>query len=111
MKNIATWIEKDRNKHFDEIFAGTDFRLWNARVEDVPLDEMQGLMLSGGSDISEEFLTQPVPDPSLIKEPELARDKWEFSTLHWVLGKQLPIFAICRGHQVLNVALGGTISS
>src|ERR1700733_13710325 len=109
MKNIATWIEKDRSKHFDEIYAGTDFRLWNARVEDVPLDEMQGLMLSGGSDISEEFLTQPVPDPSLIKEPELARDKWEFSTLHWVLGKQLPIFAICRGHQVLNVALGGTL--
>jgi putative glutamine amidotransferase len=109
MKNIATWIEKDRGKHFDEIFAGTEFRLWNARVEEVPLNEMQGLMLSGGCDISEEFLTQPVPDPTLIKEPDKARDKWEFATLPWALGKRLPIFAICRGHQVLNVALGGTL--
>jgi putative glutamine amidotransferase len=109
MKNIATWIEKDRGKHFDELFAESDFRLWNARIENVPLDEMQGLMLCGGCDISAEFLTQPVPNPTHIKEPDLSRDKWEFPTLQWALGKRLPIFAICRGHQVLNVALGGTL--
>jgi hypothetical protein len=40
MKQIATWIEKDRNKHFDEIFATTDFKVWNAREQDVPWNEM-----------------------------------------------------------------------
>ena len=109
MKHIATWIEKDRGKHFDELFAGTDYRVWNARVEDVPWDDVGGLMLSGGCDISAEYLTQPVPDPGLIKDPEVARDKWEFSVLHKALADELPIFAICRGHQVLNVALGGTL--
>ena len=110
MKHIATWIEEDRGKHFDELFAGLpEFRLWNARVEDVPWDEVSGLMLSGGCDISAEFLTQEVGDPAQIHEPEPARDKWEFSALHRALGAGLPIFAICRGHQVLNVALGGTL--
>jgi putative glutamine amidotransferase len=109
MKHIATWIEKDRDKHFNEVFAGTDFRVWNARVEDVPWDDVRGLMLTGGCDVSVDYLTQPVPDPEQIKNPEPARDKWEFSVIHPALEKGLPIFAICRGHQVLNVALGGTL--
>jgi putative glutamine amidotransferase len=109
MKHIATWIEKDRNKHFDELFANSQFRLWNARVEEVPWDDVGGLMLSGGCDISAEFLSQEVPDPAHILEPELKRDQWEFPALHKALGDGLPVFAICRGHQVLNVALGGTL--
>jgi putative glutamine amidotransferase len=109
MKHIATWIEKDRNKHFDEIFHGTDFRLWNARVEEVPWDDVRGLLLTGGCDISADWLGQKVPDPALIREPDAARDKWEFPALRQSLAKGLPIFAICRGQQVLNVALGGTL--
>jgi putative glutamine amidotransferase len=109
MKHIATWIEKDREKHFDELAAAHDLRLWNARVEEVPWDEVRGLLLTGGTDISTEFLTQPVSDPALIHEPDAARDKWEFPTLHKALADGLPILAICRGHQVLNVALGGTL--
>ena len=109
MKHVATWIEKDREKHFDELFAGSDFRIWNARVEDVPWHDVRGLMLTGGCDISVDYLTQPVPDPAQIHEPEPARDKWEFPALHRALESGLPILAICRGHQVLNVALGGTL--
>jgi putative glutamine amidotransferase len=109
MKHIATWIEKDREKHFDDLFANSGFRLWNARVEEVPWDDVRGLMLSGGSDISAEYLKQEIPDPTHIREPEAARDKWEFPALERALSDALPIFAICRGHQVLNVALGGTL--
>ena len=109
MKHIATWIEKDREKHFDELFAGSDFRVWNARVEDVPWDDVRGLMLTGGCDISADYLTQLVSDPAHIEHPEPARDKWEFPTLHRALESGLPVLAICRGQQVLNVALGGTL--
>ncbi len=109
MKHIATWIEVDRNQHFDELFAHTDFRLWNARVEDVPWDDVTGLMLTGGCDISSDYLTQPVPNPGDIKHPEPARDKWEFPAVHRALEAGWPVLAICRGHQVLNVALGGTL--
>jgi putative glutamine amidotransferase len=110
MKHLVTWIEKDRGKHFDELFENSPFRLWNARVEeDIPWDDIGGLLLSGGSDISAEWLKQPVPDPALIREPDAARDKWEFPTLSRALAEEMPILAICRGHQVLNVGLGGTL--
>lgn len=109
MKHIATWIEKDRGKHFDELFQGTEYRLWNAREEEVPGNDVTGLLLSGGSDISAGYLTQDIPDPAHIRDPDAARDKWEFAIIHQALQRGLPIFAICRGHQVLNVALGGTL--
>jgi putative glutamine amidotransferase len=63
----------------------------------------------GGSDISLEFLRQPVPDARLIEDPDPARDAWEFEGLAKALQQRLPLLAICRGLQVLNVALGGTL--
>ena len=109
MKHLATWIEEDRGTQFDELFQGTGCRLWNARVEAIPWELVEGLLLSGGTDISAKFLRQDVPDASLIREPDPTRDEWEFPALHEALANELPIFAICRGHQVLNVELGGTL--
>ena len=71
---------------------------------------MVGLLLTGGSDISPEFLRQEVADPGLIhKDVDSARDRWEFEAVHEALSRGLPIFAICKGLQVFNVALGGTL--
>lgn len=70
---------------------------------------MQGLLLTGGSDISQDFLRQPVPDVGLIEDPDPARDAWEFETVAKALKQRLPLLAICRGLQVLNVTLGGTL--
>ena len=109
MKHIATWIREGNAAAFDGVFgAYPDIRFWNARTEAAP-DHVDGLLLTGGTDISREFLRQPVPDPSLIKEPDPARDAWEFDVVPRVLQQRLPLFAICRGLQVLNVALGGTL--
>ncbi len=66
-----------------------------------------GLMLTGGGDV----------DPSLYGEAphetfqasEAGRDSYEVALIREAAGAQLPIFAICRGMQVLNVALGGTL--
>ena len=76
----------------------------------MPLEKMQGLLLSGGPDVAPEFLKQPVPDPSILDtdmEPE--RDRWEFLAVQQALSRGLPILAICKGLQVFNVALGGTL--
>ena len=109
MKQIATWIEKDKGGHFEGIFSGTDFRLVNERVEEVLWNDISGLLLTGGCDISVDWLQQPVPDATVIKNGEEARDAWEFEALRHALADELPILAICRGHQVLNVARGGTL--
>ena len=70
---------------------------------------MDGLLLSGGDDISAEFLCQPSIDPALIIDPDPLRDQWEFAALKVALERGLPMLAICRGLQVLNVGLGGTL--
>ena len=71
---------------------------------------MDGLLLSGGSDISPEFLRQDVPDPSVLdKQIDPERDRWEFQAVQNALSRGLPILAICKGLQVFNVALGGTL--
>ena len=70
-------------------------------------DDLQGLLLTGGGDM----------DPALFGETPHAtlydvapsRDTLETSVLHVALGRGLPVLAVCRGLQVLNVALGGSL--
>ena len=77
MPNLATWIRPKDAKSFRAIFAKhPDIKVWNARTGHVPLDEMDGLLLSGGSDISPKFLRQDVPDPSVLdKQIDPERDR------------------------------------
>src|SRR5437588_1217105 len=111
MPNLATWIRPKDAKWFRAIFSKhPEIKVWNARTRNVPLDEMDGLLLSGGSDISPEFLRQEIPDPSVLdKQIDPERDRWEFQAVQEAVSRGLPILAICRGLQVFNVALGGTL--
>lgn len=66
-----------------------------------------GLLLSGGEDIDPQQIGAE-PHPNLGKIiPE--RDKTEMDLIHYAQELNIPIFAICRGIQVLNGALGGTL--
>jgi putative glutamine amidotransferase len=107
--HIATWIDADAWPYFEKALAPyPDVLLWNARTGMVP-PAPDGLLLTGGTDIAREYLRQPVPDPKLIRRPVPERDAWEFDILPRAMERRLPLFAICRGMQVLNVALGGTL--
>ena len=111
MPNLATWIRPKDAKSFRAIFSKhPKIKVWNARNRDVRLDQMDGLLLTGGSDISPEFLRQDVPDPSVLdKDIDPERDRWEFQAVQDALSRGLPILAICKGLQVFNVALGGKL--
>src|SRR5499427_6695311 len=111
MPNLATWIRAKDAKWFRPIFRKhPEIKVWNARTRNIRLDEMDGLLLTGGSDIAPEFLRQKVLDLSVLdKQIEPERDRWEFAAVHEALSRGLPIFAICKGLQVFNVALGGTL--
>ena len=71
------------------------------------LDHVRGLVLTGGSDV----------DPTLYGEtrrPMLKRviperDAFEIALCSEALRRDLPVLAICRGQQLLNVAMGGTL--
>jgi len=111
MPNLATWIRPKDTKWFRAFFAThPEIKVFNARNRPVRLEEMDGLLLTGGSDISPEFLHQEIPDPGVInKDVDPERDRWEFQAVQEALSRGLPILAICKGLQVFNVALGGTL--
>ena len=71
------------------------------------LDSLDGLLITGGNDVNPAAYGQE-PHPSNDK-PAPERDEWEFTLLRGALKRQLPVLGICRGAQVLNVALGGTL--
>lgn len=72
------------------------------------LDGLHGLVISGGADV----------DPArygATREPECGparpdRDRWEIALVAASLQRDLPLFGVCRGMQVLAVALGGTLT-
>ncbi|MCA1688762.1 MAG: gamma-glutamyl-gamma-aminobutyrate hydrolase family protein, partial [Actinobacteria bacterium] len=77
------------------------------RAAEALLDGMDGLLLSGGSDLDPGYYgEEPVPQLG-VTIPE--RDAFEMALLEHALRRKMPILGICRGMQVLNVALGGTL--
>jgi putative glutamine amidotransferase len=71
------------------------------------LDRLDGLVLSGGSDIDPELYGQD-PRPETVGIVR-RRDDSELELLHAALARGTPVLAICRGMQLLNVARGGTL--
>jgi putative glutamine amidotransferase len=69
--------------------------------------ELRGLLLTGGGDVDPALYGQ-APHPTLY-DVAPARDTLESSALHLALGEGRPVLAVCRGVQVLNVALGGNL--
>jgi putative glutamine amidotransferase len=76
-------------------------------IADRVLDGLDGLIITGGKDVDPArygAARHPATD-----EPRLDRDIWEHELLTSALERELPFLGICRGAQVLNVALGGTL--
>lgn len=70
-------------------------------------ERLDGLFLAGGVDVDPSYYGEP-PHPKL-GEVNRDRDRVELALLRWALEGNLPILAVCRGIQVLNVAAGGTL--
>jgi putative glutamine amidotransferase len=70
-------------------------------------ERLDGLVLPGGADIApDEYHEEPIGDLNVI---EAARDRTELMLARWAFADDLPVLGICRGQQVLNVALGGSL--
>ncbi len=80
----------------------TDIHALTSIVED-----LDGLVFSGGGDIHPEYLGEsPIPE---LGDTDACRDEYDFLLLKLAFDRQLPVFGICRGHQLINVAFGGTL--
>jgi len=74
---------------------------------DEVLDLIDALILSGGGDVDPAFYGSD--DYTAMDRLDTERDEFEIDLAHRVLESQMPTLCICRGLQVLNVALGGTL--
>ncbi len=71
------------------------------------LDAVDGILLSGGHDVSpHHYDEEPIQQ---LGQLCVERDEYEIHVIRLALERNLPIFAICRGIQILNVALGGSL--
>jgi putative glutamine amidotransferase len=71
------------------------------------LGRLDGLLLPGGGDILPALFGEQ--DSGLLWFVDERRDRAELALARWALAEKLPLLAICRGIQVLNVATGGTL--
>lgn len=70
-------------------------------------DRLDGLLLPGGGDVDPARYDEPKHDLTAGIDTDL--DHMELNLARWAVGDDLPTLGICRGHQVLNVALGGKL--
>ena len=71
------------------------------------LNEVDGILLTGGGDVDPVFYgddRHPLTD-----DAEPGRDEFEIDLARRAMSEDVPLLAICRGAQVLNVAAGGTL--
>jgi putative glutamine amidotransferase len=71
------------------------------------LDAVDGLVFSGGSDLDPALYDQEPHEATTGVIPE--RDRAELALLEAALARDMPVLAVCRGSQVLNIARGGDL--
>jgi putative glutamine amidotransferase len=70
-------------------------------------ERLDGIVFPGGADVApEEYGEQPIGNVNTVEAP---RDRTELTLARWAYADDLPTLGICRGQQVLNVALGGSL--
>lgn len=71
------------------------------------LDALDGLLVSGGADLDPtSYGAEPHPETAGMRP---ARDRAELALLEGALARDMPVLAVCRGSQVLNVVRGGDL--
>ena len=68
---------------------------------------LDGLLMSGGGDLNPLCVgEEPVPQ---LQDVDTFRDRFDLILLRLAANRQLPLMGICRGHQLINVAFGGSV--
>lgn len=71
------------------------------------VEHLDGVLLSGGADVDPKRYGAPRHEKTEYSEP--LRDEFEFNLLKAAAELDMPVLGICRGHQLINVACGGTL--
>jgi putative glutamine amidotransferase len=104
------------NRYTDAVIAAGGFPLilpatTNRRIIIESVRRCDGVLLTGGDDIDPKCYapTLPAALAKTSQKHDTQRDAWEMLLIKEVFRRRKPLLAICRGLQMLNVALGGTL--
>jgi len=67
-----------------------------------------GVLLPGGGDVSPALYGEPV-DSATVYDVDAEQDAFDLAVARWALERGVPLLAVCRGWQLVNVALGGDL--
>ena len=102
-ENYPKWIKGD-DENIEIIELSAENQNWDL------IEDCDGILLTGGIDMHPQFYdsaNRKYPNaPEVFNEQ---RDEFEMHVFETALNLEHPILAICRGHQLVNVALGGTL--
>lgn len=112
MSKVLIGISKGKNPLSGEEYyiqaveeaGGEVIMLPPGREEEI--EKLQGLLLPGGGDVDPSFYGE---NNQASQSIDRERDEWEIELTRRFFKEEKPILGICRGAQVLNVALGGTL--
>ena len=101
--NYPAWIKGD-DDNIEIIELNAADQNWD-KIEDC-----DGILLTGGIDMHPQFYDNKERHyPFAPEEFNIARDEFEMHVFETALNLEHPVLAICRGHQLVNVALGGNL--
>jgi len=72
------------------------------------IEKCDALILSGGGDVHPKFYSRE-EDADIARDVKIGRDLFEFDLIREAMERGIPVLGICRGAQVFNVAMGGSL--
>jgi putative glutamine amidotransferase len=107
-QNVAHWLmQRDVLAFMVPSPEGRTKRRGSKATVDAYAHELDGLVLMGGSDVCPEMYGEKALKPEW--NGDRIRDEYEISLLRAFTSIGKPVLGLCRGAQVINVALGGTL--
>ena len=107
-QNVAHWLmQRDVLAFMVPSPEGRTKRASSNATVDAYADELDGLVLMGGSDVCPESYGEKALKPEW--NGDRIRDDYEIGLLRAFMASQKPVLGVCRGTQVINVAQGGTL--
>jgi len=102
-KNYISWLKKG-----DSTLIPLDMYPMDIDTALKRLDHCAGLLVTGGEDVQPEYYGQ-AGEKHLCTEMDPRRDTLEIALIKKAIELKMPVLGICRGEQILNVSLGGSL--
>jgi putative glutamine amidotransferase len=102
-KNYLNWLKKG-----DSTLIPIDMYTMDVDTALAELNHCSGLLVTGGEDVQPEYYGK-AGEKHLCTEMDPRRDTLEIALIKKAIELKMPVLGICRGEQILNVALGGSL--